>query len=278
MKPLISYSQRKFQALDAPGRIKALNKLLTALETVLGDPACSSPLLSQIRLCIGWMEKPLPQSVLRLANDLGNDPDPHQISQAITRFQGSLGLTFKDGQIAVLKGDGLRVSDPAAKERAQNVIVILDNLRSVFNIGSIFRGVECLAIKEIWLCGVSATPAHPALEKTARGTANRVSWRYFERTPEAIETAKAAGYHLYALETTQNSQSVFKSDYRFPLALVLGNESLGISEEVLALCAHQVSLPVQGWKNSLNVAVAFSVCAYQIVFGPGPAEQGGNNG
>jgi len=123
---------------------------------------------------------------------------------------------------------------------------------------------------------VTATPANPALARTAMGTADRVPWRHFPSTLEAVQAAKAQGYELYALETTADATSVFEAEYRFPLALVVGNESLGISQEVLELCGQHVSLAVQGWKNSLNVAVAFGICAYQAVFGQGsgPAEKG----
>jgi len=176
------------------------------------------------------------------------------------------GRSFKDTQIPVLKGDGLRQTDPARLERSAGIKVVLDNLRSVFNVGSIFRTSECLALGELVLCGTTPTPEHPNMSKTAMGTCERVSWRHTERTVDAILELKEKGYRIYALETAEAAVSVmtFKPDH--PFALVLGNESLGISPTVLSLCDMCLALPVMGWKNSLNVGVAFAIASYQLVF------------
>lgn len=267
MKSLLSYKRAKFQALSTPGQIKALNKLLSSLELVLNEPARSTALQAHIQECIEWMGNPSSANVLNLSEALHRAAGPRQIALAIAEFQNSLGLIFRDSGLQVIKGDGLRSADPQAKSRAAGVLVILDNLRSAFNVGSIFRSSECLGLQAIWLCGVSATPDNPALQKTARDTAKLVSWRYFPQTITAIEAAKAAGYSVYALETTENARSVFTAEFAPALALVVGNESLGIAEEVLLSCDHHIALPVLGWKNSLNVGVAFAICAYQIVFG-----------
>lgn len=268
MKPLLSYSQNKFQALTAPAQIKALNKLLNSLDASLDDHDRSSVLLTQIQKCITWMDKPLAANVLSLTEALHKATSPYQLALAIADFQNSLGWNVKDSGFPVIRGDGMRSTDPAALSRSASVIVILDNLRSAFNVGSIFRSSECLGLQAIWLCGVTATPDNPALLKTARNTTELVGWRYFPDTISAVEAAKAECYSVCALETTQDARSVFAVDFALPLALVVGNESLGIAEEVLSRCDHHVALPVQGWKNSLNVGVAFAVCAYQIVFGP----------
>ncbi len=266
MKHLNSYSKKKFQSLSHTGQIHAINALSTALEESFEDTTLRKQYRDHILECISWMDVPLQDNVKQLALALHDQSSPHALSDAIARFRLSQGFTFTDTQLSIRKGDGQRNADPVMRERSQKVIVILDNLRSVFNIGSIFRTSECLALCEIWLCGISATPENPALHKTAMGTSEHVTWRHFPETQEAIRTAKAEGYCVYALETTQDSRSVFNTEFCLPLALVLGNESLGLAPETLALCDYHISLPVQGWKNSLNVAVAFAICAYQIVF------------
>ncbi len=274
MKTLGRFSKKKFQGLSPVNQIKALNKLASALEEAWGHTDTVTDLTGRLLECVAWMPEPVPENVLRLSRDLAAASTSRAGELAIARFQSSLGINFKDSQLKPKNQDGPRFADLASLERAGGVILILADLRSAFNVGSIFRSAECLGLGEIWLCGVTATPDEPALLKTARGTASRVAWRHFETSEEAAREAKSRGFRLYALETAPQAGSAFGADYQLPLALVLGNESLGISEEVLRLCDEVVCLPVQGWKNSLNVAVACAVCAYQIVFGSPQTEMG----
>ncbi|MCB5245039.1 MAG: RNA methyltransferase [Candidatus Cloacimonetes bacterium] len=272
MKNIYRYSQTKFESLSPVKQIKALDKLLSALELSLSKKENYTEPVKHILGCIAWMKPPLPKYISHLSSALQKEKSPEKISYIIAQYQKERGKTFKDYQIAVTEGDGLRVAQPEAKNKAQQMILILDNLRSAFNIGSIFRTAECLNLKSIYLCGVSATPKSSALKKTAMGTENKINWKYFTQTEDAILSAKAEGYNLYALETVTDASSVFEVQYNFPLALVVGNESLGISQSALKLCDYYLTLPVQGWKNSLNVAVACAICAYQIIFGNLPQQ------
>ncbi len=267
MKTLGSYSQKKFQGLAPAAQIKALDKLTSSLDHALASGNPGSELIAQIRECAGWMAEPVPDNVTRLSEELSRTVSPRTTEQAIVRFQSSLGQSFKDTQLPLKRQEGPRCADLNSLERAGQVILILDNLRSAFNVGSIFRSAECLGLSEIWLCGVTAAPPNPALLKTARGTTSRVDWRYFDETVEAVREAQTRRYRVYALETAPQAASAFAENFQLPLALILGNESMGVSDEILALCDRIICLPVQGWKNSLNVAVACAVCAYQIVFG-----------
>lgn len=269
MKFLASFSKRKFQSFSPEAQIKALDKLSMALEENLTDPETSAQVISSIQNCVSWLKEPVPQNLMQFSQALDKAKDVRDIALAVAAFQSSLGKNFADSQLQLQTQDGPRFANARSLERASQIILILDNLRSAFNVGSIFRSAECLGIPELWLCGLCPSPANPALIKTARGTAEKLSWRYFAHTSEAVEKAKNKGHTVYALETAPDAGSVFETDFQLPLALVLGNESLGIGE-ALKLCDHIVSLPVQGWKNSLNVAVAASVCAYQIVFGHKP--------
>ncbi len=272
MKPLLRYHQTKFASLSPARQLKSLDKLLFALVGSLADPARYQLLRAEVQNCLGWM-KPLADPQLRTLKGLLASPaGPHQIIAAIDAWRASRGQTFSDGQLELIRGDAPREADPSRLARAAGITVILDNLRSVFNVGSIFRSAECLGIPTLYLCGVSATPEHPALAKTARGTAERVGWKHFPSAADAIAQAKADGCLICAVETAAAASSVFETNLPTPLALVLGNESLGLAPETMALCGCCVRLPVQGWKNSLNVATAFAVCAYQIVFGHGLRE------
>ncbi|MCB5224559.1 MAG: RNA methyltransferase [Candidatus Cloacimonadaceae bacterium] len=266
MKFLGSYSKKKFQNLAPQTQLKALEKLAEALEENLEIQDAAAHFIGEIQDCVSWMEKPVPQVAIELSQALDKAKTHRDISLALAPFQNSLGKNLADSHLQLPQRDGARFADPKTLNRASRIILILDNLRSAFNVGSIFRGADCLGIGEIWLCGVSPLPGNPALAKTARGTEEKLVWRHFSNTIQAVEEAKTRGRKVYALETSPESSSVFETDFQLPLALLLGNESHGIGE-ALKLCDHIVSLPVQGWKNSLNVAVAASVCAYQIVFG-----------
>lgn len=266
MKTLGAFSQKKFQGLDPQAQIKALDKLLSSLDEALSAGKPLNELIRNIQECLTWVAEPLPDNLVKLSANLAKASSPREAELAIASFKASLGQSFKDSHLTLREQDGPRFVNPQTLERAQQVILILDNLRSAFNIGAIFRSAECLGLQAIWLCGVCATPENPALVKTARGTTDKVAWRHFSETSQAVLAAKTLGYTVYALETAPQAGSVFTARYSLPLALVLGGESLGIGE-ALALCDEVVALPVQGWKNSLNVAVACAVCAYQIVFG-----------
>ncbi len=282
MKALLHYSQRKFQSFTPEQQGKAVARLIYTLDSVLGDAEQTRRLCQQIQQCVWWMLDHASLPLLQFTEGIRDNPDPHHLAQCLSRYYASQGKNLKDSQFAVIKGDGMRVSDPVALARARQVTVIADNLRSAFNVGSLFRSSECLRLKAIHLCGVSATPSNPALQKTALGTTGQVTWKQFATTAAALEAARDQGNTIYALETTSAAVSVFETGFSLPLALVVGNESLGIGEDILAQCDHHVCLPVMGWKNSLNVGVAFAIAAYQIVFGgTAAAEQpreDGNNG
>ena len=144
------------------------------------------------------------------------------------------------------------------------IILILDNLRSAFNVGSIIRTAECLNVEAVWCCGYTPLPDNPKVVNTAMGTQDRITWRYFERTEEAVMLAKAKGYAVYALETVDGAVSVFENEFIGKSAIVLGNEALGISEDVIKICDKCIVLPLSGWKNSLNVATACAVVCFEV--------------
>ncbi|MCB5264969.1 MAG: RNA methyltransferase [Candidatus Cloacimonetes bacterium] len=263
MKFIGRYSPEKFQNFSFDAQIKALNKLLTELESELANPISRQSLIQQLQELYPLCKKALPPRMDSLIRDLPTDP--FRLLRALAQYQGD--KTFKDSQIQLKTGDGNARPDPDALKRAAQITVIADNLRSVFNVGSLFRIAECLSIGKLILCGISPTPQHPNMAKTALGTSERVPFSYRESTIDAVMELKNAGHRIYALETAEPSQSVYKTEFDLPLALVVGNEALGIDPQVLSLCDEIVYLPVLGWKNSLNVSVAASVALYQIMFG-----------
>jgi 23S rRNA (guanosine2251-2'-O)-methyltransferase len=144
------------------------------------------------------------------------------------------------------------------------VTVILDNLRSAFNVGSVFRTADCGLVEKVVTCGITAHPPNQKLEKTALGTPPFVPWEHRDSAADAIAVMKSAGVRVVAMETTNRSRTLW--DYRFPLpvCLVLGNEALGVSGPALEAADDLVEIPMFGFKNSINVAAAFAVTLYEI--------------
>ncbi|MEE2657452.1 MAG: RNA methyltransferase [Candidatus Latescibacterota bacterium] len=143
--------------------------------------------------------------------------------------------------------------------------LVLDNLRSAFNVGSIFRSADTARLAGVITCGYTAHPPHPRLEKTALGALDYVPHEHFDKTVEAIASLTARGIAVWAMETTSQSRPYHEVSYPQPLALVLGNEALGVEREVLGTCDGIVEVPVFGYKNSLNVACVAAVVVFEAL-------------
>jgi tRNA G18 (ribose-2'-O)-methylase SpoU len=150
-----------------------------------------------------------------------------------------------------------------------HVEAYLDNLRSVFNVGSIFRSADGCGIKHLHLGGTTPTPAHPQMAKTALGAEALINWEHHWDGLSAVQNIKHQGYHLIALEYLDNSVPLFETQikHKNPILLIVGNENYGIDPGILSECNQIVHLPMLGIKESLNVAVAFSIASYWLLFG-----------
>ncbi len=148
-------------------------------------------------------------------------------------------------------------------ERAEKtpIIIVLDNIRSLSNVGAFFRTADAFRIEALYLCGITACPPHREIHKTALGADETVSWRYFKTTEAACQALKDEGYRIFAVEQIEGSVAL--QDFKFEpcTAYILGNEVEGVEEEALPYCDGAIELPQEGTKHSLNV----SVCA-GIVF------------
>lgn len=146
------------------------------------------------------------------------------------------------------------------------LVLVLDNVRSGLNVGSIFRTADAFALEKILLCGITSQPPHREILKTALGSAETVAWDYFADTADAIRKMQADGYQVFALE--QTSQSIWLQDFtpqkEGKYALVLGNEVEGVQSEALKLCNGSLEIPQFGTKHSLNVAVAAGIAIWDV--------------
>lgn len=145
------------------------------------------------------------------------------------------------------------------------VTLVLARLRSAFNVGNIFRLAEATGAERIMACGYTPAPPHPKLEKTARGTDRRVCCEQRPDLTTALTELRQRGYTIYAVETVDGAKAVWDVALRFPAALVLGNEALGIDADELAACDEVLCLPCRGLKNSVNVANCAAVVLYEAL-------------
>lgn len=156
--------------------------------------------------------------------------------------------------------------DDFKKAKKLPVIIILDNIRSLNNIGSVFRTSDAFLIEAIYLCGITATPPNAEIHKTALGAENSVDWIYFEQTEDAIKQLKSKGFLINAIEQAQNSIMLENLDLNnnSKYAIVLGNEVKGVSQAVVDMCDNCIEIPQFGTKHSLNVSVAGGIVIWDF--------------
>jgi 23S rRNA (guanosine2251-2'-O)-methyltransferase len=142
--------------------------------------------------------------------------------------------------------------------------VVCDNIRSLENIGSIFRTADALGVTKIYLCGISGTPPNHKIAKTALGAEKTIPFEYCKQTWRLVETLKKQKISIVALEQSKKAILYTKFKPTFPLALIIGNEVKGISKKILEKADSIIYLPMNGKKESLNVSVAFGVAGYEI--------------
>jgi tRNA G18 (ribose-2'-O)-methylase SpoU len=150
-------------------------------------------------------------------------------------------------------------------------VVILDNIRSVYNVGSIFRTSDALGIDKIFLCGCTPTPKdrfgreRADLAKVALGAEKNIVWEYVKETKDIIQKLKKEKFEIIAIEQDKKSVNFRKVKPKYPVAIVMGNEVGGIDKKTLALCDMVAEIPMAGNKESLNVSVSFGIAGYEIL-------------
>lgn len=156
---------------------------------------------------------------------------------------------------------GKQIFQSSAK-RKLNLVVVLDNIRSIHNVGAIFRTADGFGVSAMQLCGITPTPEHPRFAKTALGAEEVIPWQYHRNALAACKELKSGGFHLLALENPPNATNLYaikENLLDFQLGLVLGNEVSGVDPAILALCDDVLAIPMQGIKNSFNVATSFGI-------------------
>ena len=146
------------------------------------------------------------------------------------------------------------------------LVVVLDDVRSMYNVGSVFRTGDAFRIEAVWLCGISATPPSTEIHKTALGAEDSVAWRYFKTATEAVAELTAAGYEVYSVEQAEGSTMLhdFTPEPGKRYAVVLGNEVKGVHQEVIDMSDGCIEIPQYGTKHSMNVSVTAGIIMYDF--------------
>jgi len=200
-----------------------------------------------------------------------------QCTQEICRFRFPVTPLDQGGQRCPACGSEVQVvidqaatTESTAAFRSSPVTalaVLVDNVRSTFNVGSIFRTADGVGVQQLYLCGITPTPHHPKLGKTALGAELSMAWSHHHNAVDLAYTLQAAGATLVALEDSPSATSLFNAKLTVgagPVVLIVGNEVTGVDPGLLALCDRVLAIPMEGVKRSLNVATAFGIAIYEI--------------
>jgi tRNA G18 (ribose-2'-O)-methylase SpoU len=147
------------------------------------------------------------------------------------------------------------------------IIVVLENIRSAYNVGSVFRTSDAFLIEAIYIIGYSAKPPHKEIKKTALGAEETVLWKYFKTTKEAMEELRNQKYNVYAVEQAENSYKLHAASFKQNehLAIIFGNEVTGVEQSTINNCDGCIEIPQLGMKHSLNVATAAGVVLWELI-------------
>ena len=147
------------------------------------------------------------------------------------------------------------------------VIVVLENIRSMHNVGSVFRSADAFLIEAIYICGYTARPPRKEIDKTALGATETVEWKYFSTTMEALDNLKQNNFKFFAIEQADKSipLNMFSEINADKVALIFGNEVTGVEEEIISLCDGCIEIPQFGTKHSLNISVAAGIVLWEVV-------------
>lgn len=152
------------------------------------------------------------------------------------------------------------------QEERYPLITLLDNIRSLHNVGSIFRTADAVRLQKLYLTGITGSPPRKEIDKTALGAVETVPWEYKENPQEVIERLRKDQTQIVVLEHTSGSQVYTDFQPEFPICLVVGNEVFGVQERLVELADHAIEIPMYGTKQSLNVTIAYGIAIYDLLF------------
>ena len=175
---------------------------------------------------------------------------------------------MKNRKLKITEMGRMNVEEFKASEKMP-LIIILDDVRSMYNVGSVFRTADAFRVEAIYLCGITAQPPHPEIHKTALGAEDTVAWQHFPTALEAVQTLKANGYTVFSIEQCEGSTLLSTFNFQFSTfdskyALILGNEVKGVHQEVVDASDGCIEIPQFGTKHSLNVSTTAGIVIWEF--------------
>ncbi|WP_413294109.1 RNA methyltransferase [Bdellovibrio sp. HCB185ZH] len=238
-----------------------IHRLFLELEKSSGDFSFDGAKLSELKKKIAALAASENSDVSRLAGSEahlhGKMTLKHFIAYGIP-FERVLHRNLQDDEFLIIENDKM-----ATPQESLPLVFVLDNIRSAFNVGSIFRTAECLGAERVLLCGYTPNPTQWKVEKTAMGTQEYMEWEEHAHLMDCLETLKEDGYRLVALETAASASDLYESFETEPTAFILGNERFGLDPEILKVIDEVRVIPLRGRKNSLNVGVTAAVAGFE---------------
>lgn len=247
----MKFTEDIFRGFNRKRQGKKLIELITKIDTIWQNRPVRTELLTEFQTYITFMDYEIKKDIIDLSK--------REFLALAVPIEQEFGKNPKDDEFIILKDD-----EHPLKKVIIPLYLILDDLRSAFNVGSIFRSAECFGVSQIFLCGYTPTPENKKVQKTAMGTDKFVKWSTCSSVEHVISKLKKDGFTIYALETTSKAKDISKTKFKKKCALILGNEALGISKDTLKLADEIIQIPLLGWKNSLNVGVCSAICCYEI--------------
>ena len=201
------------------------------------------------------------RSLASLRQRIPEDPSYHQYMSLVVPIERQHSRAMADGELPVASEDRLNPN----QDQLMPLVLVLDNLRSAVNLGSIWRLAECLGVSKIYLTGYTATPEQAKVSRAALGTERLVAWEWHPHRDELLMTLRQQGFTLNAFETSPSAIGL--DQFTFPgkkTAFLFGNERYGFESDLLKLCDEVIEIPCWGRKNSLNVAVSAGIAVYEV--------------
>ncbi|MBN1949426.1 MAG: hypothetical protein JW784_06750 [Candidatus Cloacimonetes bacterium] len=248
------YTLTKFLSFDRAKRVKIILSYLNNIEKGWDDIQVRQRLIGELQILLNaWQEAPV------LPEKLSDLISRHQLFEIIVPLERQFSHPVRDHDFLDTGEDGSRQPD-----KKINLSLILHDLRSSFNTGSIFRTAEYFGLEKIFLSGYTPVPGEGKIARTAMGTEKMVNWQRCGDVNSLISDLQSRKFQVVALETVSTAPEIHKAVYQQPCCLLVGNEALGLPEELMKKADVVVRIPGFGWKNSLNVGVALAVTAYEI--------------
>lgn len=264
MKKIFVYSPEKFNSFSEQKKLRVIISFIETIADRWTNEVERLRLLNNLRICLEYMPGDavnIGSNIKRIADYLSPDINLDDFLYLTKNIWHNYGILSNKEPTPFISDTKNRNKDKYPHPIPLNIV--LDNLRSAFNVGSIIRTSECFGVNKIYFCGYTPTPDNMKVRKTTMATENKIDWVYYQKTLTAINDLKEETT-IIALETGDEAQFIHQSIIPKPATLILGNEALGINKKILGHCDLIVKIPVLGWKTSFNVATAYGIGCYEI--------------